>query len=159
MTELKPHPKYGICLDAGSGIGPKRPAEGFSAHCDVIIPKNGDIVPENYHVAPLENMSCFKDKQFDFVRTHHSLEHCIDPDKACKEIIRIGKAGIISVPPIHACLMFGRADHLWFVVPDRGKLIIIRKRYPSYGIPRVKTGASLNVDFVWKDSFEWVVVE
>ena len=159
MTELKPHPKYGICLDAGSGIGPKRPAEGFSAHCDVIIPKNGDIVPENYHVAPLENMSCFKDKMFDFVRTHHSLEHCNDPDKACAELIRVGKAGIISYPPLHACLLFGRRDHQWFMVEDHGRLMFIRKRHPSYGVPRSECGAELNRDFVWKDSFRWIVVE
>lgn len=156
---MKVHPKLGICLDAGSGIGPKRPAVGFSAYCDIVVPKTGDVVPENYHVAPLENMSCFGDKMFDHVRCHHAIEHTIDPDKACKEIIRVGKAGIISYPPMWSCLLFGRSDHRWFVTEDHGRLLFIRKRHPSYGVPRKGVGTELNRDFVWKGSFKWQVVE
>ena len=158
QVELKRHPKFGICLDAGSGIGPRRPAKGFSAYCDIIVPKTGSIVPENYHVAPLENMSCFADKMFDWVRCHHCLEHCIDPDKSCKEIIRVGKAGIISFPHSQAEMMFGRVDHKWFMFVDHGRLLFIKKRYPCYGVPRKATGCELNVNFVWKDSFRWQVV-
>ena len=153
------HPKFGICLDAGSGIGPKRPARGFSAYCDIIVPKNGDIVPENYHIAPLENMHCFADKQFDYVRCHHSVEHCLDPDKACAEIQRVGKSGLISFPPMQAEIMFGRSDHNWFVCIDRGRLLFIKKRNPSYGVPRKVTGCQLNVNFPWQDKFEWLVVK
>lgn len=156
---MKVHSQYGICLDAGSGIGPKRPAKGFSAYCDVIKPKDGDVVPENYHVAPLEDMSCFKDKMFDWVRSHHSIEHCNDPDKACSEIQRVGKAGIISFPPPQAEIMFGRRDHNWFVFVDKGRLLFVKKRHPSFGIPRQVTGCELNVNFTWKDSFKWQVVK
>jgi SAM-dependent methyltransferase len=156
---MRIHPQFGICLDAGSGIGPKRPAPGFSAYCDVIVPKPGDIVPENYHVAPLEDLSCFKDKTFDWVRSHHSIEHTMDPDKACREMIRVGKAGIISFPTMQADIMFGRKDHNWLVAVDRGRLLFIRKRNPSYGVPRAVTGCELNVNFTWQDHFDWQVVE
>ena len=152
------HPKYGICLDAGCGLGPKRPAAGFSAHCDVIEPKPGDIVPENYHVAPLEDMCCLSDKQFDWVRSHHSLEHCTDPDKACSELIRVGKAGIISYPPMWSCMLFGRRDHNWFVTEDHGRLLFIKKRHPSYGVPRSQVGTELNRNFTWEGSFRWLTV-
>lgn len=156
--ELKRHSKFGICLDAGSGIGAKRPAKDFSAYCDVIIPKNGDIVPENYHVAPLEDLSCFEDKTFDYVRCHHSLEHCLDPDKACLEIQRVGKSGLISYPPMWSCMLFGRADHNWFITEDSGRLVFIRKRHKSYGVPRRDVGTRLNLNFAWEGSFRWLTV-
>jgi len=156
---MKQHEKYGLCLDAGSSIGTKRPAPGFSAYCDVIVPREGDIVPENYHTAPLEDMSCFSDKQFDWVRCHHAIEHTYDPDKACRELIRVGKAGIISYPPMWSCMLFGRRDHNWFVTEDHGRLVFIKKRHASYGVPRCEVGTELNRNFEWKDSFKWLVVE
>jgi SAM-dependent methyltransferase len=155
---LKPHPKFGICLDAGSGIGPKRPAIGFSAYCDIIQPKNGDVVPENYHVAALEDMWCFTDKQFDYVRCHHAIEHTFDPDKACSELIRVGRRGLISYPPMWSCMLFGRRDHNWFVTEDTGRLVFIRKRHPSYGVPRRDVGTKLNLNFSWEGDFKWLVV-
>jgi len=155
---MRTHPQFGICLDAGSGIGPKRPAPNFSAYCDVIVPKPGDIVPENYHVAPLEDLSCFADKTFNYVRVHHSLEHVSDPNEACKELIRVGKSGLISYPPMWSCLLFGRRDHRWFMTEDHGRLLFIRKRQPSYGVPRSQVGTELNRDFRWEGSFRWLVV-
>lgn len=152
------HPKHGICLDAGCGSGPKRPAAGFSAYCDVIKPREGVQLPDPYYVAPLEDMGCFTDKQFDWVRSNHSLEHCIDPDKACAEIIRVGKAGIISFPPPQAEMLFGRRDHNWYIFVDRGRLLFVSKWHDSLGIPRAVTRCELNVNFTWQDSFEWQVV-
>lgn len=156
---LKPHPKFGICLDAGSNIGTKRPAKGFSAYCDCVIPKNGDVVPENYHVAPLENMTCFPDKIFDWVRCNHVIEHTIDPEKACNELMRVGKAGIISFPPMQSEMLYGRKEHRWYVVVDRKRLLFIPKWHKSLGIPRSVTRSELNVNFTWKDSFDFQVVE
>lgn len=156
---MRLHPKYGICLDAGCGSGPKRPAPGFTEYCDIIRPREGVLLPEPYHVAPLEEMSCFEDKQFDYVRCHHAIEHCEDPDKACSELVRVGKAGVVSFPPAQAELMFGRSDHRWFVFVDRGRLLFVKKRHPSYGVARRVTGCQLNVDFAWKGQFEWQVVE
>jgi SAM-dependent methyltransferase len=158
--EFKRHEKLGICLDAGSGTGPKRPAVGYSAYCDV-IPKGkpGVIYPEPYFEAPLEDMSCFEDKQFDWVRSHHSIEHTYDPGKACEEIMRVGKAGIISYPPMWSCMLFGRKDHNYFVTEDHGRLVFIRKRHASYGVPRRDVGTELNRNFQWEGSFKYLVVE
>jgi len=155
---LAPHPKFGICLDLGCGSGLKRPAPGFSAYADVIRPGPGVILPQPYFCTPMEDLSCFEDKTFDWVRSHHSAEHCLDPDKACSEMVRVGKAGIISFPPMHACLLFGRKDHRWLMVVDHGRLMFIRKRHPSYGVPRSVCGAELNREFLWEGSFRWIVV-
>ena len=100
----------------------------------------------------------FKDKEFDYARCHHVIEHTEDPAKACSELVRIARGGILSFPPPQAELMFGRKEHRWFVFVDKGRLLFVAKRHPSYGIERRKTGCTINVDFEWKDSFKWTVV-
>ena len=40
----------------------------------------------------------FEDGEFDFVYCSHVLEHSTDPEKACKELIRIAKRGYIETP-------------------------------------------------------------
>jgi len=40
----------------------------------------------------------FSDKEFDFVYCSHVLEHTTDPEKACQELMRIGKRGYIETP-------------------------------------------------------------
>jgi SAM-dependent methyltransferase len=157
-STLKPHPILGIALDAGCGSGPKRPATGYSAYIDVIRPQSGAILPQPYFCTPLEDLSMFPDKCFDWVRSHHSIEHTNDPGKACEEMMRVGKAGIISYPPMHACYLFGRKDHTFFVVEDHGRLMFIRKRHPSVGVPRSACGAELNRNFQWEGSFKWIMV-
>jgi hypothetical protein len=156
------HPKFGICLDVGSNIDPKRYAPGFSAYADIVVPKPGQAVPPNYHVAPLEDLSCFKDKEFDWVRANHCLEHCQDPDKACAELQRVGKAGIISFPPAYACMMFGRPDHRWLVFVDHresgDRFLFMEKPIRSLGIKSGVTRCAKTADFVWQDSFQWITV-
>jgi len=145
-------------LDCGCGSG-RRPAPGYDAYCDIIAPAPGVILPTPYYQCPLEDMRCFKNKEFDFVRCHHALEHTNDPGRACSELVRIAKAGILSFPTPQAELMFGRKDHNWFVFVDRGRLLFVRKRNPSLGIERRLTGCELNVDFKWENDFKWQMVE
>lgn len=40
----------------------------------------------------------FADKEFDFVYCSHVLEHTKNPEKACQELMRIGKRGYIETP-------------------------------------------------------------
>lgn len=40
----------------------------------------------------------FSDKEFDFVYCSHVLEHTTNPEKACQELMRIGKRGYIETP-------------------------------------------------------------
>lgn len=144
-------------IDIGCGSGPKRPAPGYDMYTDVIEPREGVVLPTPYIQCPMEKMP-FPDKEFDFARCHHVIEHTDDPDRACAELIRIARAGIVSFPPPQAEIMFGRRDHKWFVFIDRGRLLFVRKRHPSYGVPRAVTRCQLNVDFTWEESFSWQVV-
>ena len=155
LREQNPHAK---AIDIGCGTGPKRPAPGYDRYCDVIPVRQGVQYPIPYTCCQMESMP-FEDKEFDFARCHHVIEHTNDPDKACSELIRIAKAGILSFPPAQAEIQFGRRDHNWFVFVDHGRLLFIKKRYPAYGVPRAVTGCELNRDFVWSGSFKWVTVE
>ena len=143
-------------IDIGSGGTLKRAAEGFDVYTDVNPAK--EELPGRFVQTPAEDMSMFGDKEFAYARCHHVIEHVNDPDLACAEIIRIAERGTISFPPMQAEVMFGRRDHNWFVTIDRGRLLFIRKRHASYGIPRAVTKCELNVDFNWEDSFEWQTV-
>jgi ubiquinone/menaquinone biosynthesis C-methylase UbiE len=40
----------------------------------------------------------FKDKSFDYVYASHVLEHTQNPEAACKELMRIARAGYIETP-------------------------------------------------------------
>lgn len=70
----------------------------------------------------------FKDKEFDFAYSHHVFEHLIDPVTACKEMVRIAKAGAVITPSPFAELAFGRVYHRWLVTERAGKLIFLKKR-------------------------------
>ena len=141
-------------IDVGSGGG-RRPAPGYDMYTDINMPAEP---PSPFVQCPMEMMP-FKDKEFDYARCHHVIEHTNDPGLACSELIRIAKAGILSFPTPQAELMFGRRDHNWFVFVDRGRLLFVKKRNPCLGIPRKLTGCELNVDFKWENSFKWQVVE
>jgi hypothetical protein len=150
--------KHGRCIDIGCGSGPKRPAPDYDMYCDVIAPRPGVILPEPYVQCAMEDMSCFKDKEFDYARCHHVAEHVVDPDRAMSELQRIARSGVINTPPAQAEMQFGRKDHNWYVFIDRGRLLFIEKWHKSLGIPRPVTRCELNQDFYWQDSFEWQVV-
>jgi len=141
-------------IDVGSGGG-RRPAPGYDMYTDINMPAEP---PSPFVQCPMEMMP-FKDKEFDYARCHHVIEHTNDPGLACSELIRIAKAGILSFPTPQAELMFGRKDHNWFVFVDRGRLLFVRKRNPSLGIERRLTGCELNVDFKWENDFKWQMVE
>jgi len=40
----------------------------------------------------------FKDKVFEYIYASHVLEHTNDPAEACRELMRVGKAGYIETP-------------------------------------------------------------
>lgn len=147
-------------IDIGSGGG-KRPAKGYDVYTDIFQP---DRPPPNFIICPMEDMP-FKDKEFDYARCHHVIEHVNDPDAACSELIRIAKAGIVAFPTAQAEIMFGRPDHNWFVFWENRRrrsvprLLFIRKRYPSYGVLREVTWCETGRDFEWVDSFEWQIIE
>ncbi len=143
-------------IDVGCGGTLKRRASGYDVYTD--IAPCADDFDGLFVQTPIEEMAMFKDKEFDYARAHHCIEHCIDPNLGCRELCRIAHAGIISFPPMQAEIMFGRADHKWFVCVDRGRLLFIEKRHASYGIPRHQSACELNVNFEWEGEFQWLVL-
>jgi ADP-heptose:LPS heptosyltransferase/predicted O-methyltransferase YrrM/glycosyltransferase involved in cell wall biosynthesis/SAM-dependent methyltransferase len=68
----------------------------------------------------------FHDKEFDFVYCSHVLEHVDDPDKACREIMRVGKRGYIETPAPVKDFIFDTAKvshHRWGVECDGSSLV------------------------------------
>ena len=100
----------------------------------------------------------FKYKEFEWARCCHVIEHTNDADQACRELIRIAKAGILAFPSPQAEQLFGRRDHNYYVYVDRGRLLFVRKRHGCYGIPRSVTRCELQQTFEWQGSFDWQVV-
>jgi SAM-dependent methyltransferase len=70
----------------------------------------------------------FADKEFDFAYSHHVFEHLEDPATACREIVRIARAGAIITPSPFAELAFGRPYHRWLVLDRADTLFFFSKR-------------------------------
>lgn len=51
----------------------------------------------------------FADKEFDFVYCSHVLEHAEDPERACRELMRIAKKGYIETPTRGKDIFFNSA--------------------------------------------------
>jgi SAM-dependent methyltransferase len=66
---------------------------------------------------PVEQMP-FADKEFDFVYCSHVLEHVQDPERACRELMRVGKRGYLETPTLgkDMWLNVGKiSNHRWHV--------------------------------------------
>lgn len=136
-------------IDIGCG---ERPRLGYDVYTDIYTPNvkvNGKFV-----ICNMESMP-FNDKEFDYARCHHVIEHTDDPDKACRELIRIAKAGVLYFPTPQAEMLFGKGEHNWFVFQDQLGLIFVAKRLPSYGIEMMCTKGAV---FNWINNFVWVVI-
>jgi len=158
------------------GCGGRKLHEGYDVYTDIYksdAVKNNPEVNKRFVLASMEDMSMFKDKEFDFARCHHVIEHVNDPDKACSELIRIAKSGVLYFPTVQADILIGRADHNWLIFPIDVKgekqkhLLFIRKRFKSYYPPHkkalppeIRPMISLQAPiFRWKGSFKWTVVQ
>ena len=80
-----------------------------------------------FSICNVENMSCFKDKEFDFVFCCHLLEHVGYPDKACSEIIRVGKRGYIETPSRFNEYTYGDPTHRWIIEVQHGNILVFNK--------------------------------
>jgi ubiquinone/menaquinone biosynthesis C-methylase UbiE len=85
-----------------------------------------------FTIVDVEDMSVFKDKEFDFVYCSHVIEHCKNPINACKELIRISKRGYIETPSKTCEIMFGDNIHEWYIIKAGNKLYFekIKKTRP-----------------------------
>ena len=69
----------------------------------------------------------FGTKKFDFVYSRALLEHVSDPKKACEEISRIAKRGLLILPSYLWEIMGGSKVHLWLISRKEDKLVFRRK--------------------------------
>jgi hypothetical protein len=83
-----------------------------------------------------DDLMQFKDNEFDFIYTSHTLEHVIDLPHVLEEISRVGKRGFVAVP--HYLYDFWSVDlssgHKWFCDYSRG-FFLIRERLPNDFVP------------------------
>lgn len=70
----------------------------------------------------------FGDKEFDFAYSAHVFEHLEDPATACREMMRIARAGVVITPSIFAEVAFGRSYHRWLVIDGDNQLCFFPKR-------------------------------
>lgn len=78
----------------------------------------------------MQDMSVFKDKEFDYSICVQTIEHVDNPAKACKEIIRVSKRGYIETPSSLCENLIGWPFHKWLVCiahDDPSKLVFTRK--------------------------------
>ncbi|UCE39033.1 MAG: methyltransferase domain-containing protein, partial [Thermoplasmata archaeon] len=128
----------------------------------------------------IENLP-FKDKEFDFVYCSHVLEHVVNPEKACNELMRVAKRGYIETPTPSKDLWLNNASvsrHRWAVENINGKLVfteyskeeidglqhnILRRITTDPQTSREKAFSALmhlkanviNTMLLWEDSFEF----
>ncbi len=121
----------------------------------------------------------FADKEFDFVYCSHVLEHVTDPEKACAELMRIGKRGYIETPKPGKDVLFNTAavsNHKWAVEFIHGVLTfreyeeadLIRQyniamemaacpqsfKEQYFSLLQIFRAPSFNTMFMWEDCFD-----
>ncbi len=174
--DIKPEDKV---VDIGCGNFPFSRADVLvdsnlkdnSERDNMPIPADGRELVE----ANAEDLSCFKDKQFNISIASHILEHVKDPIKACNELMRISKQGYIETPTILFEFLYGvmfkpKPYHNWTISSDGNKLIFkkndMAKRFGQLfnraNVPDQNLFSQIacnNIDmlynrFFWKDRFE-----
>lgn len=134
----------------------------------IFVPKNKKFIKWNLNEYPYP----FKNQEFDFVICGHIAEHINNPQKFCKEIQRIGKAGYIESPNKLYEQLYGWDFHKWYVYTNDGKLIfeninideklqIGRRLYkickPFHDYINHNVYKLLTI-FPWKGKFEYKVI-
>ncbi len=183
--KIKPGDKV---LDIGSGHDPFPHATHLAdiAENDNSYGRAGAALKK---VAGLPFFECnvesmpFKDKEFDFVYCSHVLEHTVDPEKACSELMRVAKRGYIETPTKGKDQWLNSArisNHHWTVENWYGKLIfteysredlvglgcdILMNMHCAPETQREKAFSALvwlkarlaNTMFYWEDEFDFEV--
>ncbi len=129
-----------LVLDVGSGHRPHEDA----THLVDLLPDNDAERgrPLRRHGRPLIAATLealpFKDHAFDFIYACHVLEHMRDPAVACRELMRVGRAGYIETPSpfFEQGYNFPDADrgwpfHRWFVFLDDRQSLIFEPKNPE----------------------------
>jgi ubiquinone/menaquinone biosynthesis C-methylase UbiE len=133
-SEIKFHPDWKV-IDVGGGANPVLRADvvtNFESEKNQRGARIKKLVGKKMHNnLNMEKMDIFKDKEFDYSTCIQTIEHCDDPAKACKELMRISKKGYIECPQILCEELIGMQNHKWLVRIDEknpNKLIFIKKK-------------------------------
>jgi SAM-dependent methyltransferase len=77
----------------------------------------------------------FKDKVFEYIYASHVLEHTTDPAEACRELMRVGKAGYIETPDPFYEQGYGYPKkergwsfHRWYVWLTADRTLVFEKK-------------------------------
>lgn len=111
--------KNDLVLDIGSGENPFPSATTITdLYPNDNIHREGlDMVKDDRLFANLDvqSMPLVANKSFDFVYCSHVLEHVNNPEKACQELMRVGKRGYIETPSRLNEILFGHKTHRWII--------------------------------------------
>lgn len=118
-------PVQGACVAVDRFVAPEQRALGHGQTIDEDRFRERGIRFVNQRIdVPLP----FGDKEFDFAYSAHVFEHLEDPATACREMMRIAKAGVIITPSAFAEVAFGRPYHRWLVTEGDGTILFFGKR-------------------------------
>ena len=117
-------------LDIGSGHDPFP----LSTHLADFAPEDDhygragqplkQVAGKPFYACSVEEMP-FADKEFDFIYCSHVMEHVQSPERACRELMRVGKRGYIESPTPAKDMWLNTArssNHLWGVTVEDGVL-------------------------------------
>jgi len=130
-----------LVLDVGGGSNPYPRA-------DVVVDKfpldnmhrGGNLKvlkKQKFVVADGENLP-FKDKEFDYVISCHTLEHTDNPAKFLDELSRVGKMGYLETPSLVGEYLIPKKSHKWVILELEGKIVLMKKE---------DIGFKLSIDF------------
>jgi len=121
-------PEQGIILDLASGHNPFPKATILSDRfLEITAHRREELVRDKRPFLLLDvHHLPFKDKTIDYIYCSHVLEHVDDPEQACAELVRVGKAGYIETPTLMKDALFGWAkslNHKWYTVQFNNGLV------------------------------------
>ena len=170
--------RHQTVIDIGSGHAPLVRSDIL---CDFIPfnetsqrPVAGIYTPPNRFVVGNVLELPFGTKKFDFAYSRALLEHVPDPKKACEEISRIAKKGLLILPSYLWEIMGGSKPHLWLISRKEDTLVFQRKTSKhlelNAQIPEIIRNSEqyeslfnafydyFYINFYWKDSIPIEVI-
>jgi SAM-dependent methyltransferase len=128
LDHMQHLPERGIILDVGSGANPFPKATILSDRfLEITAHRREEICLDHrpFMIFDIHHIP-FKKKSIDYVYCSHVLEHVDNPEQACAELMRVGKAGFIETPTLMRDALFSWAkelNHKWYLVQFGNRLI------------------------------------
>lgn len=133
LAEIIRIPRNAKVLDIGSGNNPFVRADIL---CERSVADDtervGKIVIDRPLVMADVTLLPFIDNAFDVIVCCHLLEHLEKPEDAIKEIMRVGRSGIIEVPSEYFEKINSHPYHYWFITHENNILKFRPKSKPVF---------------------------